>query len=376
MKILHVAGTVRSIMHFRGPLLVYLQEEGVENWITGSEHISHNVKDIKDSGYSFYPIKLRGFGSLNLLLSILMLSRLIRRERFTIVHTNTPLGGLVGRLAAIFSMKKVVIFHTTGGIPLTPESWSVYSRIYFWIEKVLASKTSYIFSPSKRDISRFIDNGVNPINKFVHCGPAGFKPEEYIIENKLLFKNGVYKEFGLEDSTILIGIVARMVVDKGIYDFLDVAQKLWADTSIRKNLSFILIGDGPLLEELKENFEKENLVFLGRRYDIPRLMMSMDIFLFPSRREGYPVAVVEAKASGTSVVAYDIDGCREAIVDGEDGVLVPYQNNIELAKAVKELINNDVLRESIGRAARSNALQNATVNNHTSKHSSIYNKYI
>jgi len=153
-----------------------------------------------------------------------MLSRLIRRERFTIVHTNTPLGGLVGRLAAIFSMKRVVIFHTTGGIPLTPESWSVYSRIYFWIENVLASKTSYIFSPSKRDISRFIDNGVNPINKFVHCGPAGFKPEEYIIENKLLFKNGVYKEFGLEDSTILIGIVARMVVDKGIYDFLDVAH--------------------------------------------------------------------------------------------------------------------------------------------------------
>ncbi len=157
-------------------------------------------------------------------------------------------------------------------------------------------------------------------------------------------------------------LIARMIREKGVADFVD-AARLLREQKIAAE--FVLVGapdpgnpNTVTAAELRR-WEAEGLVtWLGARKDIAALLRGAHIACQPSSyREGLPKSALEAMAAGKPLVATDIPGCREAVVDGVTGLLVPPRNPAALAAALRQLIEAPQLRATMGAAARLRAEQ-------------------
>nr|WP_224746747.1 glycosyltransferase [Pelovirga terrestris] len=147
---------------------------------------------------------------------------------------------------------------------------------------------------------------------------------------------------------LIIGTVARLSEPKDhgnlLRAFAEVVNK-------RPDVRLMLVGDGELRSDIESMIQqlglKSYVDMLGRRSDIPELLVKMDIFVLPSKREGFPIAVLEAMACGKPVVATNVGGMSEIISNGEEGMIVPPENSDELAKAILKLVADEGLRTKI-----------------------------
>lgn len=155
-------------------------------------------------------------------------------------------------------------------------------------------------------------------------------------------------------------LVARMIREKGVADFIEAARLL------RGQAEFVLVGapdpgnPNTITEAELRRWEAEGLVrWLGARHDVADLLRGAHIACQPSTyREGLPKSALEAMASGKPLVASNVPGCREAVVDGQTGLLVPPHDPTALAEALARLIHTPSLRARLGSAARIRVEQN------------------
>ncbi len=162
------------------------------------------------------------------------------------------------------------------------------------------------------------------------------------------------------DGPIRIALAARMIQEKGIPDFVAAARHLKGQAEFWLAGAPDLSNPNPVTEAELRGWEAEGVIkWLGPVKDMAGLLKQVHIFTLPSTyREGLPKAVLEAMAAGRPVVATDIPGCREAVVDGETGLLVPPHNPVALAEALGKLISDPALRARFGAAGRVRVEQN------------------
>jgi len=159
---------------------------------------------------------------------------------------------------------------------------------------------------------------------------------------------------------IRVILIARMIREKGVADFVEAARLL------KGQAQFVLVGapdpgnPNTVTETELLDWQAQNLItWLGPRKDIAALLQGAHIACQPSTyREGLPKSALEAMACGKPLVATDIPGCREAVVDGETGLLVPPRDPPALAAALHRLIADPELRRLMGAAARLRVEQN------------------
>lgn len=141
---------------------------------------------------------------------------------------------------------------------------------------------------------------------------------------------------------------------------------------------FLLVGDGHLrglLEKTAKELKIDHVVeFMGWRTDVAEILSLSDIFVLPSLFEGLPLSVLEAMASGKAIVATNVDGTADAVVDGVTGFLVPPGNPSELAQKIIYLLRNPELRERFGREGRSRVLRLFTAERMSSAYLDLYNR--
>lgn len=151
--------------------------------------------------------------------------------------------------------------------------------------------------------------------------------------------------------------------EKGVPDFLQAAKLIAASD---KSVFFLLVGERLRSDHNKSIFSDleearmilgERLILTGLRSDIPELLASMDIFCLPSWREGMPRTIIEAMMMAKPVVATNIRGSREEVIDGVTGILVPTRSPQRLAEALKLLIANRTKASTMGLAGRERALR-------------------
>ena len=160
-------------------------------------------------------------------------------------------------------------------------------------------------------------------------------------------------DFGLDDATVVIGIVANFRPEKAYDTFLSavVAMK---DTAT--SVHFIVVGQGPGEESFRAAVRVANLgsriTITGYRADATTVMSAFDIFTLTSRHEGLPVSLMEAFALGLPVVATRAGGIPEAVTDQQEGLLVPIDDVAAIAEAWSVLVSDSNLRLRMGHAAR------------------------
>lgn len=179
------------------------------------------------------------------------------------------------------------------------------------------------------------------------------------------------------EGPIKIIFTARMVEDKGTLVLIDAAKKLEAED--KGKVQFLLCGgletnpNGITKEVLESKCDGEYIQWLGHRKDVLELLKQSHIMAFPSwYREGLPKSVIEAEAIGRPVVTTDSVGCRDTVVDGKNGFMIPIKDSDALAAALKKLIDNAELRKEMGRNAREFAVNKFDIKDVVQVHLDVY----
>jgi glycosyltransferase involved in cell wall biosynthesis len=275
--------------------------------------------------------------------------RLLRRDRPTLVHTHTSKAGVVGRLAAWLAQVPVVI-HTPHGHVFYGYYGTVASAIIRLLERLLAKITDRIVTLTDRGAEEHVRFHIAGAEKFatIHSGIvlAHFRSVRVDPAVKR-------KELGLPPEGPIVGTVGRLVPIKGQVWLLKAAPLVLAEFP---QACFVIIGDGPLLGELKELTAKLGIglrvMFLGAREDVSECLAALDLFVLPSLNEGMGRVLLEAMAEGCPVVATRVGGIPDIVNDGTTGLLVPPRDDRALAEAILILLRDRSRRAAYGEASR------------------------
>jgi glycosyltransferase involved in cell wall biosynthesis len=155
----------------------------------------------------------------------------------------------------------------------------------------------------------------------------------------------------------IVLLASRLLWDKGVGEFVDAARLLVGEKVAGR---FVLVGDPDpynprsISSTILKKWQAEGIVeWWGLRDDMPSILRQSAIVVLPSYREGVPRILLEAAASGRPIVTTDVPGCREVVRNGENGFLVPMRDSSALAKSIKKLIDDPLLRRRMGARSRS-----------------------
>lgn len=295
------------------------------------------------------------------LTTLVKLIRYFRQERFDIVHTHTVKPGLLGRLAARIARVPIVV-HTVHGFHFHERMPALPYRLFVLIEKLGAALSDSVLSQNSQDIETALREGICPPNKIMYLGngidlsrfdTGRMSPGE---------ARALRARLGILPQQPIIGIVARLVREKGVAEFVEAASLLKARGIGAKYLAIGSRQNGKRTnvptEQLLRRFKMENdILLLGHRNDVPELVDLMDVVVLPSHGpEGLPRILMECAALGKPVVATRIRGCVEVVEEGETGLLVPVGDAPALAEAIGQLLQDPERAAEMGRRARQRAL--------------------
>jgi glycosyltransferase involved in cell wall biosynthesis len=271
--------------------------------------------------------------------AIVDLRKIMVKGKFDVVHTHSSVAGVVGRIAAFLARVPVIIHHVHGwGLH---EKMSTFSKIlYLNLERLCASFTDRLIVVSKTDIQKGLEYRIGNESKFALIF-NGIDLERF---EDPVDGPQIRADLGLNPDSDLVGMIGRLDQQKNPLDFIKAA----AIVSDRfENVEFIFIGDGPLRNDCERLIKELNLgekfFLLGYRNDVTRILPLLKITALSSLWEGLPIVFLEALCAGKPIVANDVDGAKEVVIDGETGFLVTPGNPSEMAERILDLLNNDSL---------------------------------
>ncbi len=356
MKVAHLT-TVDLSLRF----LVLAQLRSIEELGGDSIGISAPgpwVDEIATEGIRHLPLpsSTRGVAPLDDLRAAWQLWKHLRRERPDILHTHNPKPGLYGRILGRLAGVPIVV-NTVHGLYAAPDDPWMKRAIVYTLEAIAARFSDAELAQSSEDLdlmrrlriasperSSHLGNGVD-LQRFDPSNPSRRTRED------------VRAELGLHENEIVVGVVGRLVEEKGYPELFEAVSEL--DERYR----LVVVGpDDPakpdaLPADVIARAEEHGVLFLGMRSDVDDLYQAMDMFVLPSHREGFPRAAMEASAMGIPVIATDIRGCREVVEDGTNGLLVPVRSPDSLRAAIRKLGDDDGLRRAMATRSRSRAVE-------------------
>ena len=281
------------------------------------------------------------------------LVRLMRIERPDVVHTHTAKAGMLGRVAAMLAGVPVRL-HTFHGHVFDGYFSPAKTRVFLALERALARRTQRILTVSESVRADLLALGIGRPEQ-VTVVPLGLDLDP--LARAEVRRGELRRELGVDASTPLVGIVARLVPIKAHEVFLAAAAGIAAQIPTCR---FVVVGDGERRAELIDLAERTGLrgrcVFLGWRADLDRIHADLDVVLLTSRNEGSPVALIEAMAAGCAVVATAVGGVPDLVTDGVHGRLAAMDDAAGIAAATVALLRDPARRRALGAAGRERAL--------------------
>lgn len=357
--IAHITTIDQSLRYLLLNQLRSLQEAGYR--VVGISAAGPEVPVIEAAGVRHIAVPMtRRLNPLADLASLRQLYRVMRRERFTIVHTHTPKPGLLGQLAARWAGVPVVV-NTLHGFYFHEHMPPAQRRFYIATERVAARCSDVILSQNHEDIQtatrerigspdriRYLGNGID-LRRF---DPAAVSPAEM---------ERVRAEIGLPAAAPVVGFVGRLVREKGLPELLAALRVVRESVS---DVHLLVVGriDAHKADAMTPDMARaygiaDRCHFAGVRQDMPALYALMDVFVLPSHREGFPRAPMEASAMQVPCVVTDIRGCRETVQHGQNGLLVPLGDVPALARGIAQLLADAPAARRMGETGRRLALE-------------------
>ena len=293
---------------------------------------------------------------------ILKVARLMRSEKIDIVQTTLFYADVIGAFAAKLA-----------GVPHVI-SWEAVTQPHRFRHRLIYSLAKYNLDL----VVAVSDATKNAIIKERNLDPQKAYTIHYGIDLKK-FQNNVddsrRKDLGIEKTEKIVGVVARLTHQKGHVFLIEAVPQI---IDRFPNVKFVLVGNGPLKELLETKVAEmgvsSNFIFLGFRSDIKELLSIFDIFVLPSLYEGLPNCVLEAMACSKPVIATEVDGTPELVVDGVTGLLVPPRDSNSLANAISYLLKNENVALDMGKKGRERVENWFSLEKQIEQFNDLYNK--
>ncbi|KOG34320.1 hypothetical protein ADK37_19730 [Streptomyces resistomycificus] len=279
------------------------------------------------------------------LLVLWRLVRLVRRERFTVVHTHSAKGGFLGRIAARLCHTPVVV-HTIHGLSFHPYQSRPRRTLYRCLERATRRFTHRFLAVAPRVAEQAVAERLAPPGR-VHVVPSAVDLA-HIPER---FDPLARRVLGVPRDTALVGTVGRLDAQKAPLDFVRMAAALQAG---RPDTAFVMIGDGPLRDDVRRLAAELDVqvVLTGDRADADWLVAGLDAFVITSLYEGLGRALTEALAAARPVVATAVNGVPDLVEHGATGLLVAPADPDGAARAVTWLLDHPREAAEMGRQGR------------------------
>ena len=287
--------------------------------------------------------------------ALLAMIKTLRKERPYMIHSMTPKAGLLFMVAGKLTGVPVRI-HTFTGL-VWPTSTGLKRNILMLTDKLTCACATNIIPEGQGVKNDLIAGKITkkPLKVLGYGNVMGVDMEHFSRRPEVL---KLSEDLNLRDSSKFTFLfVGRIVKDKGINELVGAFKKLYSEYP---DIRLILVGPyednlDPISQESRDAISAyDDIVAVGKKMgeELLAYYAAADCFVMPSYREGFPNTVLEAGAMGLASIVTDINGSREIIVDGENGMIVPPQNEERLYQAMKVMLTSQADREKLAGKAR------------------------
>jgi len=309
-------------------------------------------------GLTMQPVKRmrRSINPFNDFFTFFEVRRIMRQFKPDIIHTHGAKSGLIGRLAAA-SLRTPVVIHTFHGHLFHSYFNAFTTRLVIAVEQFLAYKSTCLIALGQQQLREIQDRlNLNPGKlKVIPLGIDYINPAK-AISNRKMFR----EQYRVADETVAIGIVGRLVPIKNFPFFVSIVHT-FLQQNVHADVLFFIIGDGQeratieaLLEQHQISFTDRSrnkdtkVIFTSWITDAQQAIDGLDIVVLTSFNEGTPFSLIEAQYCCKPVVAVNVGGVQDTLVDHKTGFLVEPGKTDDFAEKLQLLINDSVLRQQMG----------------------------
>ena len=351
MRIMHFTRATLMIGQFLYPVIKEQKKRGHYVCVCGADDA--DAVEVRNAGIDVFTHHLkRGLNPFNIIREIFHIKKILIEQNIDVIVCHTPIGGGVGRLAARWAKIPHVIYFAHG-LPCAPHQNPFLWFIWFSIEMFLAKFTDAILVMNAYDENLSKKYLMKNRGQIFNLPGMGVDLERFRGDYSNYDQMDVKNEFNIKNKKIVL-CIAYLIPAKGVFILLEAASSICAQ---RDDVCVMLVGTGPSMGKLKNKIKNYNLEnnfkLIGWRNDIPRLLNAADIFVLPTYYfEGLPVSILEAMACSKPVIASIHRGCQDVIEDKKTGFLVPAKQVLPIIDKIKVLLDDDKLRDKMGKAGR------------------------
>lgn len=353
MKIVLFANTDWYLYNFRLPLAYHLRNVGHDVLLV-SPSGPYSEKLI-DAGFRWIsaPMQRRSINPIREINLIFWLIQFLKRERVDLIHGFTIKCALYGSIAGYLANRIPSVNAVTGmGYVYTSDDFlakllkPLVTRL---MKKHFSRESTKLIVQNSADFEFFTQQMKLPHAQVQLIPGSGVNSSKFQLKN-----------FSNTDGTFKVLLATRLLINKGVHEYLEAAQSLKAQGHAIK---FLVAGDmdhgnpNSVAKSLIEQYHAQGVInWLGHQEDMSSILQSVDLVVLPSYREGLPKILIEAASCGLPIVTTNVPGCRDVVEHEVSGLLVPAKDSKELADAILKLSQDPSLASSFGKAARDRAL--------------------
>lgn len=343
-KILFVATVQSHIAQFHKPYIKMLKKMGYEVHVAAKDNLSekNGLTLLEPNKIINVDFVRNPFSGKNIKYAKFM-KNIIKEENYDLVICNTPIIGVYSRIICRKMRKNgLKVMYIAHGFHFFKHSSKKNWLLYFPIEFLLARLTDALVTINKEDYN--LAKKYFKAKNVCYIPGIGVDTKKYM---KATTNIDLRKEFNISKSNIILFSVGELYPRKNHQIIIEALAELQ-----REDIYYIICGNGILegkLKKLVKNYNlTNNVIFAGYRTDIPEILKAVDVFCFPSLREGLGLAGIEAMASGLPLITSNVNGINDYMINGKTGIQCDPFDKSAFASAIVYLSSDIELRRKIG----------------------------
>jgi len=263
-----------------------------------------------------------------------------------IVHTHSSKAGIIGRVAAAL-LHVPVIIHSVHGFSFSPFQPLLKQKFYIGAEKLISRLTHHFIFVSKEDIRSAQDRKL--IRKNYSLIRSGFPFAKFLKKDTGAL--ALREKYNIKETDFVCGTIAPLKPQKGLFHWVEIAEKVLKSNKTKRNVIFMITGDGDLRTAIETKLKEKGIFHHARLpgfvFDVENFIDIFDLGISTALWEGLPQSLVQLRLKKKAVVASDIPGNREVIQDDQNGFLVKVEDHELFSQKILNLIDDDRKREQL-----------------------------
>ena len=347
-KVLIIATVYSHIAQFHQALIDKLKANNYEVHICGYDNLAvKNGLTINNVDKKFNLPFSRDPFSFNNIKCYKELKKILKKEKYDFIHCNTPVGGVLGRLAAKkLRSQGTKVFYTAHGFHFYKGSSLKSWLIYYPIEKLLAKYTDVIITINKEDYD-LSKSKFKKCNGFLYINGVGVDEKKFSNCIDLRTRQNYEKEFNISNNDFVVVCIGELNDNKNQILAIDAMKKI---VEKHKNVKLLILGNGPKKDYLQDKINEYNLgnnvKLLGYRTDVSNILCMANLGISCSLREGLGLNLIEELIAKLPIIAVYNRGHKEIVVNNYNGFLI--KNDVdELVEKINLLYENKKLYNEI-----------------------------